>query len=407
MKIEEGVAPTWEQVDLALRSIAERRAGLDAEEARWLREAELLQVWRPLGMVSIFDYMERVLGYAPHTAQERLRVARALGELPHTETALERGALSFSAVRELTRVVTPDTEAEWLESVTEKNLRQIEDAVAFHKKGDKPDEPGDPQIRDCVLRLVLKPEAYAALREARRALEDEHGGRLDDSQLVTALAGLVLGGNKDRAQHQIAVTVCEQCKQGWQTGAGANLPVSAAAVERATCDAEHIGSIDAEKPERAHLDIPPATRRLVWARDRGRCRVPVCRSTRGLDIHHLEHQEHGGTHEPSNLALACSSCHIAHHEGRITIRGPADAITVERSHDYEVAVASSADLPIEGSVPRSCSAFRPLECRAVSIDYSRSWWRTCGSPSTAPQSWARSRACAGSRGHPRSPSLDN
>jgi hypothetical protein len=64
-------------VDRALRDIAARRAALDADEARWLREAEALQIWRPLGMVSALDYLERVLGYAPRTAQERLRVARA------------------------------------------------------------------------------------------------------------------------------------------------------------------------------------------------------------------------------------------------------------------------------------------------------------------------------------------
>src|SRR5204862_5730 len=44
--------PRWRTVDLALRQIAARRAALDAEEARWLREAEELQIWRPLGMVS-------------------------------------------------------------------------------------------------------------------------------------------------------------------------------------------------------------------------------------------------------------------------------------------------------------------------------------------------------------------
>src|SRR5260221_11385480 len=72
----------WRTVDRALRSLAKKRAGLDAGEARWLREAEELRIWRPLGMVSALDYMERVLGYAPRTAQERLRVARALGDLP-------------------------------------------------------------------------------------------------------------------------------------------------------------------------------------------------------------------------------------------------------------------------------------------------------------------------------------
>ncbi|HEX2690558.1 MAG TPA: hypothetical protein VHN14_28275, partial [Kofleriaceae bacterium] len=69
--------PDWRTVDRALRAIRSSRAALDADEARWLREAEALQIWRPLGMVSALDYLQRVLGYAPRTAQERLRVARA------------------------------------------------------------------------------------------------------------------------------------------------------------------------------------------------------------------------------------------------------------------------------------------------------------------------------------------
>src|SRR5690349_22960195 len=101
----------WRVVDRALRAIAGRRAGLDADELRWLREAEALQIWRPLGMVSALDYMERVMGYAPRTAQDRLRVARALAALPHLEAALARGQLAFSAVRELTRVASAATEA--------------------------------------------------------------------------------------------------------------------------------------------------------------------------------------------------------------------------------------------------------------------------------------------------------
>jgi hypothetical protein len=39
--------------------IARRRAELDAHEARWLREAERLKIWREFGMVSMIDYMER------------------------------------------------------------------------------------------------------------------------------------------------------------------------------------------------------------------------------------------------------------------------------------------------------------------------------------------------------------
>jgi len=101
----------WKRVDRELRAIAKKRAALDADEARWLREAERLQIWRPLGMVSALDYMERALGYTPRAAQDRLRVARALGDLPALTAALATGNLAFTAVRELTRVATRATEA--------------------------------------------------------------------------------------------------------------------------------------------------------------------------------------------------------------------------------------------------------------------------------------------------------
>src|SRR3954470_14726816 len=41
-----GSEPRWRTVDRTLRTIAARRAALDAEEVRWLREAEALQIWR-------------------------------------------------------------------------------------------------------------------------------------------------------------------------------------------------------------------------------------------------------------------------------------------------------------------------------------------------------------------------
>ena len=97
------VRPDWQTVDRALRAIRHSRAALDAEEMHWLRAAEALQIWRPLGMVSALDYLERVLGYAPRTAQDRLRVARALGTLPELTAALAGDELSFSAVREIGR----------------------------------------------------------------------------------------------------------------------------------------------------------------------------------------------------------------------------------------------------------------------------------------------------------------
>jgi hypothetical protein len=341
----------WRRVDSALRAIAVRRAGLDAEEARWLREAEAVQIWRPLGMVSAIDYMERVLGYAPRTAQDRLRVARALGALPRLEIALAGGELAFSAVRELTRVATPANEAEWIAAARGQSLRQIEDLVADHQPGDGPSDPKDPRARTHVVRFELSAETFARLRQTRQALESERGRALAENELVAAMCEAALAtGNAEpddgRAKYQIAMTVCERCKQGWQDGAGVAVPIRAAAVDRALCDAQQLGSLDGDAPARAYQDVAPSVARFVRRRDHGRCRVPGCRSSRGLETHHIVHREHGGGHEASNLILLCSSCHAAHHDGILTITGTADALTVSRPGDAAADQPSTLDLAI-------------------------------------------------------------
>jgi hypothetical protein len=330
-----GNAGDWRAVDGALRAIARRRAGLDADEARWLREAEAMQIWRPLGMVNALDYMERVLGYSPRVGQERLRVARALGELPMMENALATGELSYSAVRELSRVATRATEDAWVRAAAGMNLREIEELVVRHAPGALPDEPADPTVRPHVVRFELSPETYARLRQARAALDEEHGGSLSDDELVAALCDAALDApaerdDSGRARYQIATSVCPTCRAGSLHGAGVAVPVSAAAIERAECDAQRIGSLDGDAPERAMQDIPPATVRFVLRRDGGRCRVPGCRSARGLEIHRIRHRAHGGTHEPANLVVLCSACHQAHHDGRLAIRGTADKLDVTR-----------------------------------------------------------------------------
>jgi hypothetical protein len=63
--------------------------------------------------------------------------------------------------------------------------------------------------------------------------------------------------------------------------------------------------------------------RIVWRRDHGRCQTPGCRSARGLEIHHVVRRADGGSHDPGNLSLRCSSCHLAIHGGLLTVTGTA------------------------------------------------------------------------------------
>jgi len=106
------------------------RAALDAEEGRWLLRALRSAAHVHLGFGSFLEYTERLFGYKPRTTQEKLRVAESLETLPRLARALETGALSWCAVRELTRVAVADTETAWLDAARGKTLRELETLVA-------------------------------------------------------------------------------------------------------------------------------------------------------------------------------------------------------------------------------------------------------------------------------------
>src|SRR5205823_5285304 len=113
--------------------------------------------------------------------------------------ALNQGELPYSAVRELTRVATAETEADWLAATTDKNLREIEDCVSGREKGDRPSDPVEPRLRTQVVRFEVKAETYALLRQAMTILERETGERLDDDAFVRTLCRRVLDGGEARS----------------------------------------------------------------------------------------------------------------------------------------------------------------------------------------------------------------
>jgi hypothetical protein len=55
------------------------------------------------------------IGLAPVAAREKVRVARALGELPRIDAAFAGGRLSYSQVRAVTRIATAANEGAILE----------------------------------------------------------------------------------------------------------------------------------------------------------------------------------------------------------------------------------------------------------------------------------------------------
>jgi hypothetical protein len=369
----------WVQAHAALTRLARERATADAEEGRWLLCAQRTAAHQHLGFGSFVQYIEQLFGYSRRNTQEKLRVAEALEQLPAIAGELERGAVGWCAVRELTRVASAETEHAWLDAARGKTVRQLEELVAHHSPGDDPNTPPGSLPRPRVLRFAVAPETFALFREAMQALRRSAGERWDDDAVLLSMARQVLGGPGDdgRSSYQVSLSVCATCGSGEQVAAGQVVPVSEAVVAMAACDAQQLGQLlpggtdsthpdasppgasdpitdgppphdgtvhdgtvhdgafpDIDVPDHAHVcapavdtahtprakqTIPPALRRAVLLRDQRRCRVPGCTHATFVDVHHITPRSEGGPNLAENLLTLCSAHHRATHRGQLSI----------------------------------------------------------------------------------------
>jgi|GEM_PF-290458 len=104
----------------------------------WINEIDTRKIYREFGCSSIYHYATTHLAPGEHTIAEMLRTGKALEHLPLLSQAYEKGEISSTHVREITRVATPETESFWCEAAKKSTTRQIEKLVAFSPKGGLP-----------------------------------------------------------------------------------------------------------------------------------------------------------------------------------------------------------------------------------------------------------------------------
>jgi 5-methylcytosine-specific restriction endonuclease McrA len=323
--MEEGAATEWQVVHERLVNLARTRAGLDFDEGVQLLAAHRERVHERLGYGGFVEYIERLFGYSPRLTYEKLRVAEALERLPELAERLRDGKLSWSGVRELTRVATPETEHDWIAAAAGTTARETERLVSGHRLGDRPEDPVDDALRRHVLRFEVTGEVLATFREALAKIRREAAGPLDDDAALLLLARHVLAGGAQAdggASYQVAINVCERCQEAYQQAGPDRVHVGGEVAQMAKCDGEvvpsaHVGTT----VKRARQSIPPAVRRLVLRRDGHCCAFPGCRHCSFVDVHHIDSKADGGNHDPDNLVTLCSAHHRAVHRGEVTIEG--------------------------------------------------------------------------------------
>ena len=373
-------SPLTTELDRLGDEIAELSAHLDAATARLLaliREFDARGGWNT-GFPSCAEWLGWRVGLDKGAARERVRVARALGTLPRLTEALARGELSYSKVRALTRVATPELEARLVEVGRAGTAAHVERIVRGWRQVDRRAEAREAarqhegrglQVYEdddgmVVVRGRLTPEMGALLRRALEAGRDvlqprerqaaaaaaaEPAGRpptisqqqadalvlLAESALHHALDPGAPGERYQVVVHVDAQVLADPAQPGESVLEG-GAHVSAETSRRLTCDANRTVMRHGKKGHVVEIGartrtIPPALRRALHHRDRG-CRFPGC-GVRIAEGHHLHHWAQGGPTKLSNLALLCRRHHRAvHEEGYQVSRGPDGTLAFRRPH---------------------------------------------------------------------------
>ena len=119
--------------------IAELSAHIEVAMARLLekiREFDALGGWGHAGAKSCAEWLSWRVGLHLRAAYERVRVARALPTLPLISAAFARAEISYSKVRALTRVATPETEERLLTVARNGTATHVENVTRAWRRVD-------------------------------------------------------------------------------------------------------------------------------------------------------------------------------------------------------------------------------------------------------------------------------
>ncbi len=348
------VHPVPTEAERLGEQITELCSYLYAAEARLLaliREFDEQECWAEQGFCSCAHWLNFKCGIGMNAAREKVRVARALANLPRIEAGLSKGELSYSKVRAMTRIADASNEDYLMMIANHGTAHHVEKLVAKYRSAKRVEEAAvaEEKYRDRELShyydhdgcLVIKarlPAEQGALivkalemaAEKSFVADSDSKGQPVAARRADALANIAetymnndesSGSTADRYQVIVHVTAeTSELEDGPH--------VTAETSRRIGCDSSIVSIKEDENGEpltigRRSRSIPPAMRRALRVRDGG-CRFPGCTHTRFVDGHHIKHWADGGETSLDNLVLLCRHHHHLVHEGGFSCEKSAD-----------------------------------------------------------------------------------
>jgi hypothetical protein len=387
---------------------------LNAANYRWLTliaEFDKRNGWSDWATQSCAHWLNWKCGIALGAAREKVRVAHALEKLPKISASMEKGELSYSKVREMTRVATSATEdcllmvalngsaqhvatlvrgyrrAVEAQELSREEQQQSSRSLTFHYDDDGslivsarlPAEVGAVFVKALDVGIEeLSTDVPAGTSEASgkkltRSMKQADALAVVAESFLQHGAEAMNGGDK----YQIVVHVSEETLKDKEAGTCEfedGPAVAAETVRRCSCDASIVEITEDEDGNplnvgRKTRSIPPALRRALNSRDKG-CRFPGCCNKKYVDGHHIHHWANGGETKLSNLVTLCRFHHHLVHEGGVQIQILDDGafrFVKPNGESFDSSCAQSGSLFCPSPITDHPS--RPAQWRGDKMDY--------------------------------------
>ncbi|WP_138757127.1 HNH endonuclease signature motif containing protein [Modestobacter altitudinis] len=342
-----------------IRSGAVRLAAATAAWLQLVAEFDAREGWGGVGIQSCAHWLAWQCGLGPGAAREHVRVARALRRLPLTAAAFEQGRLSWSKVREITRVADAATEPALVELAGHVTASQLARVVRGWRRSDDVDAGTVAEKRSfqwhwdtdgmLVLQVRMDGEAGAALlanvesRAERDARRERAAAKKDAARADAEGDGCAedpVAFPRKRMSVRRCRALAELAAEAVDLGRRAGDPPRREVVVHVDAD---VLARDAAAG-RAYLEGGPALgrrrrlastaqRRALLARDGG-CARPGCEESRieRLHAHHLTPWRLGGRTDVSAMVLLCDVDHgLVHDEGLVMVRRGGELVVRDRA----------------------------------------------------------------------------
>lgn len=337
-----------DQIDQGLDHFAGLSAAAFARVCELINEVDMRQSWMADGARNLTDWVAAKPRLRHSSAAQLVGISRRLADLPLLRERFAAGDLSLDQVDAISRMATPQTEAEMIEAALSLSTAALDRAARRHR-GISEAEARSVWERRQLIRQWNLDESELRFRGRLPGVE----GRILDQAIDSRVdemgpnpeSGLFDPLETRSADALVDIAATTGSAAPTQVGIFADLealttsdkgtayldntaPIPNSTAQRLACDAT-IETIIEDGNQvigigRRSRKIPGWLRRLVHERDGGVCQHPGCRNTRWLQVHHIISWAQGGGTDLDNLILLCGAHHRFVHEHGWRITGPPD-----------------------------------------------------------------------------------